>query len=254
MGATVSQTEDAPRGRFVGQVLNAASNEPVPGAELVFSHAGAAETVGADPRGRFRFEPSSIGSYQLAAVSAEGFFSYAPQWQQSPISLVARRGLQVEGIVVYLAPALRYQGRVVRQGGEAIAGARIRVSESREAVLSGEEESLLSDSEGRFVFNAREFSVVHAQFEEEEGEALVDEDVQISKKLEIVLGTDLAGRFHAGEANMLREEGDASLRGNVVSSEGPVPAFNVMLTRTSGLAKVTVAQKAIFDGQGEFEF
>jgi hypothetical protein len=214
--------------------------------------------VSADASGVFVFEPSALGDYQLAMASAPGFFAYAPEWEQSPIALVARPELSVDGIVVYLTPAIDYQGRVVDAAGQPVAGATVTISSSSEAVMSAEESRVRSDDQGRFVFNARDFSIVHAVKGEERGSALVGPAVQISRKLVVTLGAGPDGSqvwrgAHGGEQEA--PEGDASLRGRVVDSEGQaVPAFNVMLTEKAGIGNRILGQRAIFDGRGRFEF
>jgi hypothetical protein len=258
--AVSSDAADAAKGRFRGQVRSAGSNALIANAELVFSHRGAAESVTADAAGTFNFEPSMLGTYQLAMASAEGFFSYAPEWEQSPIALVAREQVSVDGIVVYLTPAIDYRGRVVNEQGHAVPGAKVSISTSAEAAMSAEETNLESDKDGSFVFHARDFSMVHVAKGELEGQAMVDQAVQISHKMVIVLGTKGESRsgpvrLAHGDDAAQQEPGQASIRGSVVDSEGaPVPAFNVMLTKKAGIANRAVAQQAIFDGRGEFRF
>jgi hypothetical protein len=257
--ATLTEVDDAEHGRFLGRVLNAGSGAPVPGAELVFSHEGSAESITADAHGNFRFTPAAQGAYQLAMASAPNFFAYAPEWEQSPIALVARPGLQVEGIDVYLTPAIDYQGRVVDQTGEPVVGARISISSSREAAMSDEEDALRSDAKGEFMFHARDFSMLIAKHEKGEGRALVDRAVQISHRLDIVIGQGPVlppnARAHQGEEEEEEDAGRAWIRGKVVDAHGQaIPAFNVMLSRQSGLSSRPVAQRAVFDGAGTFRF
>ncbi len=257
--ARVLAAPDAAQGRFTGRVLNSGSNVPVPGAELVFSHEGSAESVRANSDGLFVFEPSELGRYQLAMASASGFFSYAPEWEASPISLVARAEISVEGIEVYLVPAIDYQGKVVDNAGQPVAGARISVSVSREGAMSAEEDSIESDEQGAFLFHARDFSLISAIKGESTGHAIVDQAVQISRRLVVVMGAEHATprrmtHEHGGEEAPSETQGRASLRGKVVDAEGnAVPAFNLMVTAKEGLSGRSVAQAAVFDGRGEFE-
>jgi hypothetical protein len=258
--AVASEAKDAARGRFTGQVRSAGSNAPIPGAELVFSYRGSAESATANADGVFTFEPSVLGPYQLAMASAQGFFSYAPEWEQSPIALVAREHVSVEGIVVYLTPAIDYRGRAIDGEGRPIGGARVSISTSSEAVMSAEEANIESDTDGSFVFHARDFSLLRATKGELFGQAVVDQAVQISHELVVVLemdGKDRSEQLRAAHGGGDEEEveGSASIRGFVVDTEGePVPAFNLMLTRKAGIANRAVAQRAIFDGRGEFQF
>ncbi len=253
--ARALRDENATTGLFTGRVLDQASNQLIAGAELVFAHEGAAESVSSDGEGRFRFEPSALGNYRLAMVSADGFFSYAPQWEKSPIVLVARAEVHVDGIDIYLTPALEYQGLVVDQEGQPVAGARIVVSQSREGALAGEQDELVSDAKGEFVFRARDYSIVTASQNEAVGHALVDDAVQSSHRLTIELGQNPMHAMYGDMRMPPTMHGSASLSGSVRSQNGePVPAFNLMLAQQAGLGMRLVDQRAIFDGSGQFRF
>ncbi len=258
--ALAIEAKDAAQGRFIGQVRSAGTHVPIANAELVFAHRGSAESVSADAEGAFAFEPSVLGRYRLAMASADGYFSYAPEWEQSPIALVAREQVSVEGIAVHLTAAIEYRGRVVDDQGQAVESAKVSISASSEAAMSAEETNLLSDGDGSFVFRARDFSLVRATRGTLTGVAVVDQAVQVSRKLTIVLEADdkvrpsLPQTAHDG-GDEEREAGQASIRGFVVDSEGnPVPAFNLMLTQRSGIASRSLAGRAIFDSRGEFQF
>ncbi len=249
--AVRKENPDLANGGFLGIVRNAGSSEPVAFAEVVFSHRGVAETVTSDAAGLFRFEPSQRGTYKLAVASAEGYFPYAPEWDASPIELVARANLEVEGIVVYLTPKVRYLGQVVDETGMPIEGAVIRIGGSAEAALASQSDTLRSGPGGRFHFHARDFSSISAEFAGVSGNAVLDGPSQISGELVVVLGRYAELPGHAGEE--AAQTGNASLHGVVVDGDGqPVPAFNVMLTSATGMGAAAVAERAVFDGDGAF--
>jgi hypothetical protein len=118
----------APRtGAFSGRVVSARGGAPIRGAALTFARGEEAASATADAAGAFRFVPRTAGTWLLAAVTADGFLPFAPEWGQSPVVLVAGAG--VDGLVVALDPEEdhRYEGRVVDERDAPVAGAEIAV-------------------------------------------------------------------------------------------------------------------------------
>jgi hypothetical protein len=150
--------------RFDGRVVAADTGEPVPDADLTFSRAGAAASARTGPDGAFRFEPPAEGRWLLAAVTARGFFPFAPEWGHSPVQLDARAGRAVRGIEIHLVRALSLEGRVVDEDGAAVEGAAIRLLGAvREATLVSIPDAFTSGPDGRFTFEAPEGTVVEAR-------------------------------------------------------------------------------------------
>lgn len=252
VSAASQELPEAPTGRFSGSVFSTESGEVVPAAELVFIHAGVAETVLAGTDGRFVFTPSALGDYQLAMVTAEEFLPYAPQWEHSPITLVARPRLSVEGISIYLTPAHTYLGVVVDRSGTPVAGAAVSVLGADEAGA----DPIETDANGEFSFQARSLAMLRAGDDELVGYGRVNQAVQAGQRLRIVIGAGHRVRGPHGEHEGTDEEeaqGTASITGQVLGRGGdPVAAFNVQVLALRGMSQAAVAEKAVFDGTGGF--
>lgn len=248
--ATVSDARDAEHGVFAGRVIDWGNGEPVAGAELVFAHAGAGQSVVSDTSGRFELRPGALGTYRLQIASAEGYLPYAPEWGASPIELTARPHLRIDGIIVYLSPAIDYRARVVDEAGAPVAGAAVRVITGGEQTLLPLDETYESDARGELVFHAPDFAVLEATHPDfpQPGRAVLDGDAQITHRLEIVMG--------AGPriAHPRRPDGDAtaSITGRVVAGAEPVPAFTVVALHQDGLVSDVRGFGSFFDADGRF--
>jgi hypothetical protein len=149
---------------FEGRVVSSATGGGIGAAELTFSRGGAAASVRAGPDGTFRFEPPQDGRWLLAAVTAGGFFPFAPEWGHSPVQLDATAGRRVTGIEIHLAPATELEGRVVDPGGAPVADAEVRLlGAAGEAALVPIPDRFISDARGRFRFAAPEGAVLEAR-------------------------------------------------------------------------------------------
>jgi hypothetical protein len=152
-------------GSFEGRVVSSATGAGVPGAELTFSRSGEATVVTGAPDGGFRFAPRQPGRWTLAAVSAPGFFPFAPEWGHSPVLLDAREGATVRDVTVTLAPAVDYRGRVVDAAGAPLAGVEVRVlgAAAGETALLPLRDRYASDAAGEFTFRAPEGATLEAR-------------------------------------------------------------------------------------------
>ena len=152
---------------FVGQVVSAWTGAPVAGAEVTFAASEGATSVRSGPDGRFRFVPTHAGSYQLAAVLAEGHVPFGPEWGQSPIRLVAPPPKGTPELVVALEPEIQVSGRVeAEEGGAPLPGAAV---ELRVAGVSGgavpQEKHWTTDAQGHFSGGAAPDGVLVARLQ-----------------------------------------------------------------------------------------
>src|SRR5262249_21824926 len=150
---------------FAGRVLSSADGKAIPGAEVTFFAPEGASSVRTGPDGRFSFVPSRPGPHQLAAVLAEGFVPFGPEWGQSPIRLVAPAPRGMPELVVSLDPEVRLRGRVeAAAGGAPIPGAHVtlRVPGTLPG-LTSPELGWTTDGRGEFSGSAPPDSVVVAR-------------------------------------------------------------------------------------------
>ena len=137
---------------FVGRILSAADGRAVAGAEVTFYAPEGATSVRTGPDGRFRYEPRRTGAHQLAAVLAEGYVPFGPDWGQSPVRLLAPAPAGTPELVISLDPEVRFRGRVeAAEAGAPIAGATVslRVPGAQPGLLSAERQ-WTSDAQGAF--------------------------------------------------------------------------------------------------------
>ncbi|MBI3185932.1 MAG: carboxypeptidase regulatory-like domain-containing protein [Myxococcales bacterium] len=185
---------DAPAGEratFKGRVVSSSTGEGIAGAELTFEHRGAAIGLSCGAGGEFQFSPAQEGVYTLAAITAEGYLPFAPDWGESPVALNAATGHRVSGLVFQLSPALEYEGRVLAPDGGAVSGAEVRMLEAPgRAELMPLADRFVSDSAGRFWFRAPDDSLLEARHPDfAPGRARLDFSSQVSHSLHLRLGT-----------------------------------------------------------------
>lgn len=150
---------------FAGRVLSASDGRGIAGAEVTFFAPEGATSVRSGADGRFHLVPSRAGPHQLAAVLAEGYVPFGPEWGQSPIRLVAPAPPGTPELVVSLDPEVRLTGRVEAQdGGAPIAGAtvRLRLPGAQPGVVSSERH-WTTDGRGEFSGSAPPEGVLLAQ-------------------------------------------------------------------------------------------
>ena len=158
-----SEASPTPGGSFEGRVVSFRTGEGIPGAELTFAGERGASSVTSAAEGRWTFLPSAPGTYQLAAVSAQGYLPVAPEWGHSPITLHARAGKRVTDLTVFLTPAEDSSGRVVDPAGTPVAGADVRIIDAGEdAALSSLATHFVTDARGEFRFRASPGAVLEA--------------------------------------------------------------------------------------------
>lgn len=177
-------------GSFEGKVVSTATGRGVPGAEITFQHASGASSVRSGSDGAFRFAPAQVGTYRLAAVIADGYLPFAPEWGRSPITLAARPRESIRDIVLFLSPAQEYLGVVLNPGGERVAGARVSLLNAGEGemALAPLPDVFTSDGRGEFRFRAPPGAWLEARHPDySPGRAEVSLSVLGSRKLEVTL-------------------------------------------------------------------
>jgi len=235
---------DAQPATFEGRVVSSATGQPVPGADLTFSRAGAAASTRAGADGTFAFAPPSLGRWLLATVSARGFFPFAPEWGHSPVQLEARAGQHVRGLEIHLAPATELTGEVVDPDGKPVAGAAVRLlGTADEAALLTVADRFTSGPDGRFTFAAPEGTVLEATKEGFlPGRTELGTLERVARKVVIELG---ARHDAIGEA--------APIGGLVVKVGGdPVEGALVSATREAFGSNGWLAAQALSGPDGTF--
>jgi hypothetical protein len=185
-----SQDASAKAGSFEGKVLSMATGRGVPGAEITFQHPSGATSVRSGSDGAFRFAPAEAGTHRLAAVIAEGYLPFAPEWGRSPITLIARPQESIRDIVLLLSPAVEYLGVVLNARGERVGGAQISLLNASEGemVLAPLPEVFTSDGRGEFRFRAPLGAWLESRHPDySPGRAQVTLAVQGSRRLEVSL-------------------------------------------------------------------
>ena len=241
----------ARQGSIEGRVVNWSSGEPVAGAEVALAlDEGAATTIATDGEGRFRYEPDRAGRVVIASITASGYLPFAPEWGHSPIELVARPGVRVKDVVVYLTPAIDYTGVVVDAAGAPVAGAKIRIIDlpAGEQELIAIPDRFTSDRKGEFVFHAPDEALLEARAAGHgPGRARLDGKAQSSHRLVIRLAP-------AGSA--ADQLGNARITGQVVGADGqPLPGALVRAEATGRKgeeADLVAAARAVTGDDGRF--
>jgi hypothetical protein len=213
----------AARGSIEGRVVDGSTAAPVAGAEVVLSLPdGASTSVASDAAGAFRFEPDRPGRVAIAAITAPGYLPFAPEWGQSPIELVARPGMRVRDVIVYLAPAVDYTGVVLAPDGAPVPRAQVRIIGLPAAELAALTipDRFSCDERGEFRFHAPDEALFEARARGYgPGRASLDRGAQTTRRL--ILRLSPAG----GAADAL---GTAGVSGAVVDAAGaPLPGVLV---------------------------
>ncbi|MFN0249122.1 MAG: sigma-70 family RNA polymerase sigma factor, partial [Kofleriaceae bacterium] len=198
----------APGGVVAGRVINWSTGDGVANAELTFTGDAGAQTVRSDGRGAFELAPPNPGRFVLTAVVADAFLPYAPELSHSSVQVQLAKDRSVEGITVFLFPALDYNGKVVEPNGAPVSGAKVRLlgTPSGEQTIEKLATEWTTAKDGTFTFNAADFAVFEASHRSRRGWARLDGDVAITKNLTITLG-DAPPR-------------DAKITGKVVDPDG----------------------------------
>jgi len=206
-----------PAGAFSGRVVSATTGEGIRGAEVTLAAPSGASSLVTDAEGRFEFRPSAPGVYQVAAIRADGFLPFGPEWGRSSIALSAVPGVQVREVVIALTPTPELVGQVLSAAGAPVSGATVRVLTQRagETVLFPLRDRFTSDERGEFRFTAPEDATVEARHMghgvAREG---VSEQTLQTRRLEL--------RFPGGALAAVRAE--ARLEGRVLAPDGSAAA------------------------------
>ena len=239
---------DASPGTFEGRVLSAATSAGIPGADLTFSRGGAADSARSDEEGAFLFRPPTAGRWLLAAVAAQGYFPFAPEWSFSPVQLEAAPGRHLRGIEVFLTPAAEISGLVVDEDGQPIGGAEVQLlGAGGRAALIPIPSRFVTGADGTFRAAAPQGAILEASKPGyHPGHAQVDVPAMVNGRVRIVLALGAAGT----------EPPRAALAGRVVTRDGrPVPGALVEAARTHGWAySGTPVAQLLTDAEGRFRF
>jgi hypothetical protein len=234
---------------FVGRVVSGWTGEPVPNAEVTFFAPEGAASVRSGPDGGFRFRPSRRGNHQLAAVLADGYLPFGPEWGQSPIRLQAPAPAGAPEVRIVLEPEIRVSGRVQAENGQPLVGATVELR------LSGAAPALASAERG-WTTNAR------GEFQ---GSAPID-GVLVARHPGFLPGAVGLRREHVPSQTVtltLKPAGDseapeATLSGRVLDGAGAaVPGASVALGLARGrgpLGWALLPSPVLADAEGRFRF
>lgn len=223
-------------GAFGGVVLASGSSAGVPRATLTFSHAGTVMTVTTNERGGFRFSPPQPGEYQLQMVAAPHFTSRSFELEHSPIVFVARAGVRIDDITIFLDPELDCVAAVVDGAGRPLAGAEVRLVDSADGA------PLHTDARGEVHLRAAAGALVEARHAGyTPATAVLDLSAAASRRLVLRL-RDAGGRQveQAALAGTVVDPGGAGVEGALVVATArptlPVPSGEAVPPRrtTSG--------------------
>jgi protocatechuate 3,4-dioxygenase beta subunit len=210
---TLERSASAPAGAFSGRVVSATTGEGIRSAEVTLAAPSGAAALVTDAEGRFEFRPSAPGVYQVAAIRADGFLPFGPEWGRSPIALSAVPGVQVREVVIALTPTPELVGQVLGASGAPVSGATVRVLTQRvgENVLFPLRDRFTSDERGEFHFTAPEGALVEARHPAHGvARAKVSEETHRTRRLEL--------RLPAAAPDAPRSE--ARVEGRVLAPDG----------------------------------
>ncbi len=224
----------APGGAVAGRVINWSTGGGVANAELTFTGDAGAVTVRTDDRGAFELAPPAPGRFVLTAVVAQSFLPYAPELLHSTVQVDLAKDRAVQGITVFLFPAIDYSGKVVDATGAPVAGAKVKLlgTPTGEQTIEKLETEWTTAKDGTFTFHAADEAVFEASRGTKCGWAQLDGDVMITRQLVIAIG-DAQAR-------------DAKITGKVIDLDGaPVPDVLVRAQPESGPASPSKTMKNV---------
>jgi len=247
--ALASEPSLPPQPAVLGRVISSWTGAPVPGAELTFAAPQGALSTRSGADGSFRFVPPGAGSYQLAAVLAEGHVPFGPEWGQSPIRFLSPLPPGTPELVVSLEPETRFRGRVEREDGSPVPKATVTLRVQGGAPgLASTERKWTADAQGEFRGTAPEDGVLVARHEGFlPGVAALKRARTTTQLVRLVLraGPDAAA-------------GEQRVAGQVVDGAGaPVPGATVTLGAGRGrgpLGWALLPFPVTTDGDGRFAF
>ncbi len=159
--ATARQDARSSAGEFGGRVVSATDARPIAGAALTFLHEGAALSTQSDARGRFVVRASSPGAYELTSATAAGYSPFEPQLGHSPLTLWARAGVRLDGVTIYLSPALALVVVVQDDRAKPLVAAEVRAFDPDRG--SADAAVVLTDGKGAAKITAQPFGLVEAR-------------------------------------------------------------------------------------------
>ncbi|HEY4181644.1 MAG TPA: sigma-70 family RNA polymerase sigma factor [Kofleriaceae bacterium] len=227
-GRALLVSRKATGGEVTGRVINWSTGSGVENAELTFAptDGGGAQTVRTDPRGAFVLAPPSAGAFSLVAVSATGFLPYAPELMHSGVSVNLAADRAVDGLTIFLFPAVDYGGIVVDEKGAPVAGAKIHLlgTPQGEQQIETADTEWTSDNDGQFVFHAADDAVLEATKGKQRGWGRLTGDVALTHRMVIAIG-DYAARDLTIKGVVIDEKGqpvaDALVRAEPVAFRAP---------------------------------
>ncbi|HEV7555653.1 MAG TPA: carboxypeptidase regulatory-like domain-containing protein, partial [Kofleriaceae bacterium] len=194
-------------GAFSGHVWSSATKQGIANAQITFvSDAGEATSVDTDASGAFAIEPAAPGRYVIATVAATGYVTFAPEWGTTAMSLVARPGVRITDIALYLAPDVEIVASIVDSTNAAVAGASLSILDGAST------DRFMTDDRGEVRFHAAANILVEARHPAfGVGRARVDVTTLMTRHLVIQLAPDASA--------------PGRITGRVVDTAGaPVPA------------------------------
>lgn len=241
----------ATRGVLAGRVISWSSSLPVASAELTFAFASRAASVTTSADGAFTYHPSAVGLHTLSLVTADGFHPYAPEWDTSPLAFRAVAGNRVQGVVIYLVPAVDYAGVVLSADGEPAPSAAVRLidrGDGETALVPPEAVAWQTREDGTFDAKAPDGALLEATHPElGRGRARVDFSAQASRRITITLSTDAEpGRLESAISGVVRVE-DGTPLPEVVVYAMPEPD-----NEADPAEQLHPSGHATTDGQGRF--
>lgn len=172
---------------LAGRVVSQTTQLGIRDAELTFEHHGTVTSVRTGADGTFVLTTKNDGPWSLAAIVADGFHPYAPQWGHSPFGVQLQKGVRVAGLRFALAPKVDYHGEVVSPNGTLVGGAEISILGGKHALVASADKKV-SGPDGKFVFQAEDGAVLVARHTGYlPGRATVDFAASVTRQVRIRL-------------------------------------------------------------------
>ncbi|HEX3766348.1 MAG TPA: carboxypeptidase regulatory-like domain-containing protein [Kofleriaceae bacterium] len=235
---------EAPDGDGIdGRVLDAATQQGVPDAKLVFRGDGgdAAFTTRSD--GAFELTPRAAGDLVLATIVAPGYAPYSPVRAGTRLTLA--RGRAVHGVTLLIERVTASRrlaapfdatitGHVRDTAGAPVAGAVVRAAPAIRAPVG-------------FVFATTGADGAFALAGVDRGAYTVSAEADDRVR---AVRADVTGDSHDVE---LVVDAGAPLAGHVVDRDGnPVPRFALLVQAATGVTRQVVTRRDLIDPDGRF--